>query len=115
MALARAQYPASWAAGDEALIYSVRELGRQAARVIGEIENSGKPAFITRYGRFIATVTPLAPGQVESQILPEIARQVAKRNRRRPASTVTARTRHHSSLSITCVPQLIAFLGHVLG
>ena len=72
MALARAQYPASWPADDEAFIYSVRELGRQAARIISEIENFGKPAFITRYGRFIATLTPLAPGRVGSQALPEM-------------------------------------------
>jgi antitoxin (DNA-binding transcriptional repressor) of toxin-antitoxin stability system len=78
MAMARAQYPSSWVAEDDALIYSVRELGRQAARIIGEIENSGKPAVITRYGRFVATITPLAPGQLESEVLPEMARQIAK-------------------------------------
>jgi hypothetical protein len=99
MALARAQYPACLVAGDDALIYSVHELGRQATRIMGEIENSGKPAFITRYGRFIATITPLAPGQVESQVLPEIARQIAKRNRRRLTSAVTARTRRRPTLS----------------
>jgi antitoxin (DNA-binding transcriptional repressor) of toxin-antitoxin stability system len=77
MALAKAQYPVSWV-GEDALIYSVRELGRQAARIVSEIENSGKPAFITRYGRFIATITPLAAGQVESEVLPEMARQIAK-------------------------------------
>jgi len=77
MALARAQYLASWPADDEVLIYGVRELGRQAARIIGEIENSGKPAFITRYGRFVAALTPLAPRRVESQALPEMARQIA--------------------------------------
>jgi hypothetical protein len=84
MALARAQYPASWVAEDDALIYSVRELGRQAARIVSEIENSGKPAFITRYGRFVATITPLAPGQVESEVLPEMARQIANQE---PAPT----------------------------
>ena len=99
MALARAQYPASWAADDDALIYSVRELGRETTRIMGEIENSGKPAFITRYGRFIATITPLTPGQVESQVLPEMARRIAKRNQRRPASADTARTRHRLALS----------------
>ena len=77
MALSRAQCPVSWVAGD-ALIYSMRELGRQAGRIVREIENSGKPAFITRYGRFIATITPLASGQVESEVLPELALQVAK-------------------------------------
>ena len=83
MALSRAQCPVSWVAGD-ALIYSMRELGRQAGRIVREIENSGKPAFITRYGRFIATITPLASGQVESEVLPEMARQIAKQE---PAPT----------------------------
>ena len=83
MSLVRAQYPASWEAGDDALVFSMRELGQQAARIMTEIENSGKPAFITRYGRFIAIITPLAPGQVESRVLPEMARQIAKRVRRR--------------------------------
>jgi antitoxin (DNA-binding transcriptional repressor) of toxin-antitoxin stability system len=66
---------------DQALVYSVRELGQQAARIMTEIENSGKPAIITRHGRFIATVTPLAPGQVESRVLAEMARKVSKRGR----------------------------------
>ena len=89
MALARAQYPASWVAED-ALIYSVRELGRQTARIVNEIENSGKPAFITRYGRFIATITPLAPGQVESEVLAEMARQLAKQGHGRPLPSCTS-------------------------
>jgi hypothetical protein len=83
MALARAQYPASWVAED-ALIYSMRELGRQTARIVSEIEISRKPASITRYGWFIATIMPLAPGQVESQVLPEMARRIAKQE---PAPT----------------------------
>jgi antitoxin (DNA-binding transcriptional repressor) of toxin-antitoxin stability system len=97
MPLARAQYPASCMVGDDALIYTVRELARQATRIISEIENSGKPAFITRYGRFIATIMPLAPGQVESQALPEMARQLAKRNRHQPPSAVAERTRRRTA------------------
>ena len=58
----------------------MRELGQQAARIMTEVENSGKPALITRHGRFIAIITPLAPGQVESRVLPEMARQIAKRD-----------------------------------
>ena len=99
MSLVRAQYPASGEADDDALVYSVRELGKQAARIMSEIENSGKPAFITRHGRFIATITPLAPGQVESRVLAEMGRQIAKRDQRRPASAVTARTHRRPGLS----------------
>jgi hypothetical protein len=55
----------------------MRDLTRQAARIMAEIEQSGKPAFITRLGRFAAVITPLAPGQVESQVLAEMAREIA--------------------------------------
>ena len=65
---------------DEALVFTMRDLNQQTARVIEEIEKAGRPAVITRHGRFIAIITPLAPGQVESRILPEIARQIAKRD-----------------------------------
>jgi antitoxin (DNA-binding transcriptional repressor) of toxin-antitoxin stability system len=57
----------------------MRDLNQQASRVMSEIENSGQPAFITRHGRFIAVITPLAPGQVESQVLAEMAREIEKR------------------------------------
>jgi hypothetical protein len=79
-----AQYPASGADGDEALLFSIGELDRQAARIMRQIEEARKPAIITRDGRFIATITPLAPGQAESVALPEIARQIAKQGRALP-------------------------------
>ena len=63
---------------DEALVFTMRDLNQQTAPLIKELEKVGKPAIITRHGRFIATVTPLGPGQVESRILPEMARHVAK-------------------------------------
>ena len=64
---------------DEALVYTMRDLNQHTARVMGEIEKTGKPAFITRHGRFVAIVTPVSPGQVESRVLAEMAREVAKR------------------------------------
>lgn len=64
---------------DEALVYTMRDLNQHTARVMGEIEKTGKPAFITRHGRFVAIVTPVPPGQVESRVLAEMAREVAKR------------------------------------
>jgi antitoxin (DNA-binding transcriptional repressor) of toxin-antitoxin stability system len=56
----------------------MRELGPQAARLIGEIQKAGRPVIITSHGRFVATITPLVPGQVESQVLPEMARQIGR-------------------------------------
>jgi antitoxin (DNA-binding transcriptional repressor) of toxin-antitoxin stability system len=52
----------------------MRELNQQTSRVMGEIEQAGRPAFITRHGRYVAMIAPLRPGEVESQILAEIFR-----------------------------------------
>jgi prevent-host-death family protein len=71
----------SWASDDRALVYTLRDLNRSTARVMDEVEETGKPAFITRDGRFVAIITPLAPGQVESRILAELSREVSKRSR----------------------------------
>jgi antitoxin (DNA-binding transcriptional repressor) of toxin-antitoxin stability system len=74
--------------GDAALVCTMRDLGQQTARVMAEIENSGQPAFITRHGRFVAVITPLAPGQVESQVLAEMAREIGETG---PGLAATAR------------------------
>ena len=68
------RYPAP--STDDALVYTMRDLNQQASRIMAEIENSGQPAFITRHGRFVAVITPLVPGQVESQVLAEMAREI---------------------------------------
>jgi hypothetical protein len=65
-------------AGGEVLVYSLSDLRQQAARVMSEIQESGMPAFITRKGRFVAVITSLAPGQVESRVLAELAREIGK-------------------------------------
>ena len=44
---------------NEAVVYTMRDLNQQTARVMAEIEKSGKPAFITRDGRLVTTITPL--------------------------------------------------------
>ena len=79
MAPGRAETPVSTVESDEALVYTMRDLNQHTARVMGEIEKTGKSAFITRHGRFVAIVTPVLPGQVESRVLAEMAREVAKR------------------------------------
>ena len=55
------------------LVYTMRDLNQNTARVMNEIREAGKPAFITSYGRFIAVIQPLEPGQVEQQALAAIA------------------------------------------
>ena len=48
---------------------------------MSEIEKSGMPTFITGNGRFVAIITSLSSGQVESQILAEVAREIGRRER----------------------------------
>jgi len=74
-----ARYRASRVDDDLALVYTMRDLNQQTARVMSEIDKTGKPAFITRHGRFVAIITPLSPGQVESRVLAELAREITKR------------------------------------
>lgn len=64
---------------DSALVYSMRDLNQQTARIMSEVEKTGKPAFITKHGRFVAVIRPLAHGQVESRVLAEMAREIAGR------------------------------------
>jgi antitoxin (DNA-binding transcriptional repressor) of toxin-antitoxin stability system len=98
MSPVRAKDPAPKVDGDEVLVYSMRELSRQTVRIMMEIEQAGRPAIITRDGRFVAIITPLAPGQVESRVLPEMARQFAKRDQGRPVAAITARPRWSRAL-----------------
>jgi antitoxin (DNA-binding transcriptional repressor) of toxin-antitoxin stability system len=64
--------------GDDSLVYTMRDLNQRTADIISEIEMIGKPAFITKHGRFVAMITPLAPGQVESYVLAEMARRIGE-------------------------------------
>ena len=66
--------------GDDALVYTMRDLNQQTSQIMSEIERTGKTAFITKHGRFVATITPLAPGQVEARVLAEMAREIGKRD-----------------------------------
>lgn len=79
MSEAAAQFPAFFRGGGEALVYTMRDLNQRLSHIMSEIEATGKSAFITRHGRFIAVITPLAPGQVESRVLDEMAREIGNR------------------------------------
>jgi len=79
-------------AGDGPLVYTVRDLDQRAASIMNEIEMTGQAAFITRYGRFVAMITPLASGQVESHVLAEMARKIGEPTATgpRPPGTVSS-------------------------
>jgi antitoxin (DNA-binding transcriptional repressor) of toxin-antitoxin stability system len=99
MSPVRAQSPASWVDDGNALVYTMRDLNQQTARVFSEIERTGKPAFITRHGRFVAVIRPLSPRPAESRILAEVAREVAARAHGRPANAAPAHQRWSPALS----------------
>ena len=73
-----AEPPAAKDSDDGVLVYTMRDLNQQTARIMAEIEKSGKPAYITKHGRFVAIITPLAHGQAESRVLAEMQREIAK-------------------------------------
>jgi antitoxin (DNA-binding transcriptional repressor) of toxin-antitoxin stability system len=47
----------------------MRELSLHTAQVMKKLSDSGKPALITLRGRFVAVITPLAPGDMESKLI----------------------------------------------
>lgn len=62
--------------GGEAQVYTMRDLNQRTAEVMKEIEEHKAPAFITKHGRFVAMITPLEPGQIESRVLADMAREI---------------------------------------
>lgn len=50
-------------------VYTMTELNQQTARVLEEVNASGRPAVVTRHGRFLVLLTPLAAGEVETAAL----------------------------------------------
>jgi prevent-host-death family protein len=57
-------------------LYTMRELNQHTADVIREINETGASAVITRHGRFVALITPLAGVRVESAVLGAVLDQL---------------------------------------
>jgi antitoxin (DNA-binding transcriptional repressor) of toxin-antitoxin stability system len=76
----KSQYTTSKLSTDKVLVYTMRDLDQHTARVMAEIEKTGKPALVTKHGRFVAMITPLRPGQIESRVLAKMAREIGKRD-----------------------------------
>ena len=58
------------------IIRNVRELSRDTASILEEIAQTGQPALITQHGRFVAVLAPLKPGEIESRVLSDMAREI---------------------------------------
>ncbi len=56
-------------------IYTMRELNQDTAQVMRKINESGRPALITRHGRFIAMITPLLGKRVEGAVIASLLRE----------------------------------------
>lgn len=53
----------------DAKVYTMRQLNQNCAAVIAEINRDGRPAAITKHGRFVAMITPLEDAKIESLVL----------------------------------------------
>jgi prevent-host-death family protein len=65
---------------DEAKTYTMRQLSQRTAEVIEEINKCGEPALITKHGRIIAMITPLADARVESIVLSSLVSNLINQN-----------------------------------
>ncbi|MBE1586730.1 hypothetical protein ACFPOI_51215 [Nonomuraea angiospora] len=54
---------------EDVRIYKMRDLNQRTAEVIQEINDSGKPAIITRHGRFVALISPLLNKGLEGELI----------------------------------------------
>ncbi|QFY12914.1 hypothetical protein GBF35_45845 [Nonomuraea phyllanthi] len=68
-------------------IYKMRDLNQRTAEVIQEINDSGKPAIVTRHGRFVALISPLLNKGLEGELIARFLEQEAVIGGREPAST----------------------------
>lgn len=57
-------------------VYALRDLAQRTAEILQEIRDSGQVAFVTKHGRFLAAITPLADGEAEVAALAAAARRL---------------------------------------
>lgn len=71
---------------EAAQVYSVTQLNQHTAQVLEEINKSGRAAVVTRHGKFVALIKPLASLDIESVVLSEgpLADEFAEYERHAP-------------------------------
>jgi len=74
--------------GPHVLTVSLTEFSKHTAQIMSEVENAGTPVLVTRHGRFVAAITPVA-GHVESRVLTEMAREIGRTRAREREDGVT--------------------------
>ncbi|NUW37043.1 hypothetical protein HTZ77_37420 [Nonomuraea sp. SMC257] len=73
----------------DVLIYKMRDLNQRTAEVIQEINDSGRPAVITRHGTFVALITPLLNKGLEGELIARFLEREAAESGHKPAPTDT--------------------------
>jgi antitoxin (DNA-binding transcriptional repressor) of toxin-antitoxin stability system len=58
---------------DNARVVTARELANHSGRILKELNDAGQNALITKHGRYIALIQPLADAQVETISLHSLA------------------------------------------
>jgi prevent-host-death family protein len=53
----------------QARVVTMRELSQQTAQVMADVNDEGRPAVVTRHGRFVGIILPLRGEKVESFLL----------------------------------------------
>jgi prevent-host-death family protein len=64
--------------------FSIRDLSRNASRVVDEVTRTGRPALVTKRGELVAAVVPLSPEEVEDYVLahsPDLIASLAEAER----------------------------------
>jgi prevent-host-death family protein len=76
---------------------SIRELANNASGVVADVEESGRPAVVTKHGRPVAAVVPIDPEKLEDFVLANAPEYVADR-RAADADLAAGRTTSASDL-----------------
>ncbi|MFV2094694.1 type II toxin-antitoxin system Phd/YefM family antitoxin [Micromonospora sp. LOL_014] len=85
-------------------VYTMRELNQRTAEVLRQINEDGRPAVITRHGRFVALITPLADRDIEAALLDQILESTGSREQligHRPLDTARTTSEVAEELGLT--------------
>ncbi|GAA3947480.1 type II toxin-antitoxin system Phd/YefM family antitoxin [Actinoplanes auranticolor] len=85
-------------------VYTMRELNQQTAEVLRQINQDGRPAAITRHGRFVALITPLADRNIEAVLLDQLLESTDSREQllgQRPLDTARTTSEVAAELGLT--------------
>ncbi|WP_331736595.1 hypothetical protein OG426_54885 (plasmid) [Streptomyces canus] len=70
------------------MTYTMAQLNQRTAEVVDEINKTGRPALITKYGRIVAAVHPLEGARIESLLIsaPDITKRIPEEGSSEPGA-----------------------------